>query len=158
SEKAAIVERLSQSGHPNLRTVLTALLEGRLFFRNSDQRIFIVKSAETDPLTLIDPISLNEAGTAPASDLSVIGTNNTLRRSLRATVARFALSSPEVAVRLEAVREMLKSLDDETLSLLRERDRVEANSRVRKEIGTALALAALNGSDSKARLDAIGIL
>src|SRR5713226_8584619 len=52
SDKASIVERLSQGGHPSLRVVLTALMEGRLYFRNSDHKIFIVKSAENDPLTL----------------------------------------------------------------------------------------------------------
>ena len=45
SDKENIVERLSQSGHPSVRAVLTALLEDRLYFRNSDQKIFIVKSA-----------------------------------------------------------------------------------------------------------------
>jgi hypothetical protein len=46
SDKENIVERLSQSGHPSVRAVLTALLEDRLYFRNSDQKVFIVKTAE----------------------------------------------------------------------------------------------------------------
>src|ERR1700704_4534382 len=52
AEKASSVERLSQGGHPSVRAVLTALMEDRLYFRNNDQKIFIVKSAEGDPLTL----------------------------------------------------------------------------------------------------------
>lgn len=158
SDKARIVERLSQGGHPSLRAVLTALLEDRLYFRNSDQKVFIVKSAEGDPLNLIDPLSLKSAGSAPADSLTQIGTNNALRRELRTTVARFALSSPEVAVRLDAVREMLRSLDDASVALLRERFGVETNSSVKKEIATGLALAALDGSDAKARLEAIATL
>ena len=158
SDKAAIVERLGQSGHPNLRVVLTALLEDRLYYRTSDQHIFIVKSAEGDPLTLIDPLTLKEAGPAPAADLTVIGTNNSLRRVLRITVAHYALSSPEVSVRSDAVRDMMKSLDDETVALLRERSAVEPNSGVKKQIGSALALAALNSPDPKTRLDAIAVL
>ena len=43
SDKANIVERLSQGGHPSVRAVLTAFLEDRLYFRNSDQKVFIVK-------------------------------------------------------------------------------------------------------------------
>ena len=50
------VERLSQTGHPSVRAVLTALLEDRLYFRNSDQKVFIVKAADADPLNLIDPL------------------------------------------------------------------------------------------------------
>ena len=158
SDKASIVERLSQSGHPSVRAVLTALLEDRLYFRNDDRRVFIVKTAEGDPLNLIDPLSLKGAGFAPADNLTKIGTNNALRRLLRTTVAHFALSSPDAAVRLEAVRDMLRSLDDATVAVLRERMRTETNSGVKKEIATGLALAALDGSDTKARLDAIATL
>ena len=157
-DKAQIVERLSQSGHASLHAVLTAFLEDRLSFRNSDQHVFILKSAEGDARTLIDPLSLQEAGTAPGGDLTAIGTNNRLRRLLRTTVARFSLSSADIAVRLNAVREMSKSLDDDTAAMLRERLRIETDPEVRKSIATALALAALDGSDSKARLEAIQAL
>src|SRR6266516_5952733 len=158
SDKANIVERLSQSGHPSVRAVLTAFLEDRLYYRNDNRKVFIGKSAEGDPLDLIDPLSLKAAGSAPADSLTKIGTNNGLRRTLRTTVAHFALSSPEVAVRLEAVRDMLRSLDEATVALLRERIGVETNSSVRKEIATGLALAALDGSDTKARLEAVATL
>src|SRR5258707_3763224 len=158
SEKAAIVERLSQGRHPSVRAVLTALMEDRLYFRNNDQKVFIVQSAEGDPLNLIDPLSLKDAGSAPADNLTKIGTNNSLRRMLRTTVAHFALSGPEVAVRLDAVRDMLRSLDEATVALLRERIGVETNAGVKKEIATGLALATLDGSDTRARLEAIATL
>jgi hypothetical protein len=64
-------------------------------------------------------------------------------------VAHFSLSSPDAAVRLDAVREMSRSLDEPTVALLRERLGVETNSGVKKEIATALALAALDGSDPR---------
>ncbi len=70
ADKEKIVERLSQSGHPSVRAVLTALLEDRLYFRNSDQKVFIVKSADADPLDLIDPLSLKDAGSASADSMS----------------------------------------------------------------------------------------
>src|ERR1700692_2951212 len=64
STKASIVERLGQGGHPSVRAVLTAFLEDRLYFQNSDQKVFIVKSADGDPLNLVDPVSLKDAGAA----------------------------------------------------------------------------------------------
>jgi urea transport system permease protein len=158
SDKESIVERLSKSGHPSVRAVLTAFLEDRLYFRNNDQKVFIVKSADADPLNLIDPLSLKEAGSAPADSLTKIGTNNGLRSVLRATLAHFALSSPDPAVRLDAVREMSRSLDAPALALLRQRLGVETNSNVKNEIATGLALAVLDSSDTKARLDAISTL
>jgi urea transport system permease protein len=107
---------------------------------------------------LIDPLSLKDAGSAPVDSLTQIGTNNALRREVRTAVARFALSGPEAGVRLDAVREMLRSLDDASVVLLRERLGVETDGAVKKEIKTGLALAALDGSDTKARLEAIATL
>jgi urea transport system permease protein len=158
SDKESIVERLSKTNHSSVRAVLTAFLEDRLYFRNSDQKIFIAKTADADPLDLIDPLSLKASGSVPAESLTKIGTNNGLRGMLRTTVAHFALSSPDVSVRMDAVREMSKSLDESTVALLRQRLGEETNSGVKKEIATALALAELDGSDSGARLDAIATL
>ncbi|HYP09105.1 MAG TPA: urea ABC transporter permease subunit UrtB [Bryobacteraceae bacterium] len=157
-DKEAIVERLGQTGHPNLRAVLTAFMEDRLSYRNDNQQIVLVKSAEADPRTLVDPISLKETGTAASDALTSIGTNNQLRRMLRMTVARFALASSDSAVRLEAVRDLSQSLDEATLALLRDRDKAETNASVKHEIAIALALAALDGTDRSARLQAIATL
>jgi urea transport system permease protein len=157
-DKAKIIEQISQSGHPSVRAVLTALMEERLYFRNSDQKIFIGKTADVDPLNLIDPLTLKSAGTASSDSLTQIGTNNALRRVLREAVARYSLSSPEVAVRLDAAREMSKSLGAATVSLLQQRLAVEKDSGVRKEIATGLALAALDSPDSTARMGAIATL
>jgi urea transport system permease protein len=158
ADKATIAERLSQTGHPSVRAVLTALMEDRLYFRNSDQKVFIGKSADADPVNLTDPLSLKSAGTASADSLTKIGTNNRLRSVLRTTVARFSLSSPDVGARLDAVEEMSRSLDDPTVALLRNRMAVETSSRVKKAIATALALAALDGPDGRARLEALATL
>ena len=158
STKANIVERLSQGAHPSVRAVLTAFMEDRLYFRNDDQKVFIAKLADEDPLNLIDPVSLKDAGSVPGDAMTKIGTNNGLRRTLRTTVAHFALASPDASVRLDAVRDMLRSLDDGTVALLRERMSVETSSSVKKEIAAGLALAALDDADTKARLDAIETL
>jgi urea transport system permease protein len=158
SDKAAIAERLSQTGHKSVRAVLTALMEDRLSYRNSDQRIFIIQTADEDPAQLVDPLTLKSAGSAPADSLTKIGTNNGLRHTLRTVVAHFSLSTPDASVRLQAVRDMLQSLDEQTLELLRKRLAVETNSGVKREIQTGLALATLDGTDAKARLDAVATL
>jgi urea transport system permease protein len=160
ADRESIVERLGKTGHPSVRVVLTALMEDRLCFRNSDQKVFVVKTADADPLSLIDPLTLKDAGPASADSVTKIGTNNGLRRLLRTTVAHFALSSPDASVRLDAAREMSQTLDDQTVAILRERLGVETNSAVKREIGMDLALAGLNGTDtdSKARLAAIATL
>ena len=161
-DKDKIVERLAQSGHPSVRAVLTAFLEDRLYFRNQrseDLPRQVGGERGLTTLDLIDPLTLKTAGSASVDDLTKIGTNNHLRRVLQTTLARFGLSSPDASVRLDAVQDMEQDLGRRaTLQLLRERDAVETNSEVKKEIATALALAALDGSDAQARLAAIATL
>ena len=159
-EKEAIGEQLIASGHARARDVLTALLDDRLYVRNADQRVVIAKTIDGSPATydLVDPLSLADVGSEPPEALTKIGTNNRLRRSLRTTLARFGLSSPNLAVRLAAIEDMLRSLDDPTVALLRERRSIEADAAVRDAIDTGLAMADLNGSDPPARLKAVETL
>jgi urea transport system permease protein len=158
SDKASIVERLTQTKHPSVGAVLTAFLEGRLFYRNDNRQVVVVKSAEGDPLTLLDPLSMKEAGAASGDALTSISTNNSLRRMLRTTVAQFALTSDDPAVRLEAARNMIRSLDDATVEVLRQRKGEERDAKVRQAIDTGIALVALDGSDSAERIRAIEVL
>jgi urea transport system permease protein len=159
-DKERIVERLTLMGHASTRAVLTAFLEDRLYARTQDQKLFIVKSTDESltTLALVDPISLKDAGTSGRDDLAKIGTNNRLRKVLKMTVARFALSSDDASVRLEAAQEMLRSLDEPTIALLRQRVGVERDRAVKAEIETGLALVALDSSDPKTRLEAVATL
>ncbi len=159
ADKDAIVERLGSSGHASTQTVLTAFLEDRLYFRTSDQTVFVIKAGDDgQPVQLFDPVTGAASGSASIDDLTKIGTNNRLRRALRTTVARFGLSNPDAALRLTAVGDMLRQLDESTIELLRQRLGVETDAAVKAQIETGLALAALDGTDQKARLVAIATL
>jgi urea transport system permease protein len=159
ADKEAIVERLIQSGHSSTRAILNAFLEDRLFYRNDNQTVFMAKSTEGDPASWnwSTPDSQGRRQHT-GGQLTKIGTNNRLRRVLRTTVARFGLSSPDAAVRLEAVHDMLRSLDEATVAMLRERVDAETDSNVKKAIATGLALADLEGTDSDARIKAVAVL
>ena len=156
-EKEAVAERLLATGHPSVREVLTALLEDRLFVRESDGRVFVVESNDERlaAYRLIDPASLDGVEAVDPDLLQRIITNNRLRRFLRATMARFELSSADAGVRLDAVRELLRGLDDATLDLLRRRADVETDADVAYEIETALSVAALDDDDPQVRIDAV---
>ncbi len=157
ADKEAIAERIIAAGHPRVRAVLTALLEDRLYNRTADNKIFIVKTTEGDlpAYALVDPVSGADAGEAPPDALAKIGSNNRLRRSLRTSLARFGLSSQDPAVRLGAIQDMLRSLDEPTVVLLRERKAVETDAGVQMAIDTGLAMADLDATDTAVRLAAI---
>ncbi len=156
-EKEAIIGHLIELHRPNTRAVLNALLDGRLYQRQSDKKVFIADESG-DGFKLTDPVTLADAGTASSDDLDKIGTNNSLRKSLRGAVAQFALSDPDRKVRLQAVTEMLRTLDETTIDALRKRLPDEKDSKVRRAIAAGLALADLDSPDADVRLKAVGTL
>jgi urea transport system permease protein len=159
-EKEAIVARLAASGHAGTAGVLSAMLEDRLYVRASDGRVFITTSADdTQPtFTLLDPGTLRPVGSAPVDSLARIGTNNRLRRVLRTTAARFALSNPDPAIRLAAVTDMMRALDEGTADILRQRLPVEPDVGVKRAIETSVAMWSLSDTDPTVRLAAVGTL
>jgi len=156
-EKAAAVTALSELKHPNGRAVLTALLDGKLYFRNADNRVFITDGGET-VLALTDPQTLKAAGSGGPDDYTRITTNNSLRKALRSAVASFALSDPDADVRLSAVREMLRSIDADSVAVLRARMETERDADVRKAMREGLALADLDSTEADTRLAAVAAL
>jgi urea transport system permease protein len=156
-EKAAAVTALTELKHPNGRAVLTALLDGKLYFRNADNKVFITDGGETS-LALTDPLTLASAGSGKSDDYSRITTNNSLRKTLRSAVASFALSDPDAGVRLDAVHEMLRSMDDDSVALLRARLEKETDADVKKVMREGLALADLDSADADTRLAAVAAL
>lgn len=159
-EKEALAERMLDTGHAGVRDVLVALLEDRLFERERDGRIYVVESND-DRLAefqLLDPASLDRVEAVAPDLLRRIITNNRLRRFLRGTIARFSLSSTDSGVRLEAARELLRGLDEETIDLLRRRAQVETDPDVAYELETALALEALDHGYPAVRIAAVETL
>lgn len=166
SRKAELVRALAELRQPGTRELLGALLEGNVYSRASDGKVFIVAPVEsgyvlTDPLT-----GTPGAGTVPEAGLEKVIINNALRRVLRSALAQFDLSSPDKEVRLAAVREMLKAFDEgasssgavAAMTALRARLVGERDTAVKHEIQTGLALAALSDEVPSKRIAAIGSL
>ena len=159
-DKEKIIDQLAASNHPSVRAILTSFLQGRLYYRNQDMQVVLIKQGDEDsPMPhLIDPVTLKPAGTASSDDLTKMVTNNRLRRVLQTTLARYGLSSADPSVRLESAQDIEKDLDEGNVQLLRDRSKVETDPKVKSEIDTGLALATLDGSDAQARLAAVSTL
>ena len=158
AEKSAAVAALAELRHPNTRAVLGALLDGRLFYRTADNQVFITPEVPDEGearLALTDPLTLESAGDAAAEDVTRITTNNGLRKALRSVVASFALADPDPGARLDAVREMLRSLDDDGIAVLRAGAAREKDPEVLKAMREGLAYATLGSTDANERLAAV---
>ena len=157
SDKATIVRTLSDTHQAGVREVLTAFLEGNLYYRTEDSKVFLVTESG-DQYQLKDTLTLQDAGVAAADGFEKIVANNQLRKTLRIAIAQFDLSSPSADTRMDAVKEILRSLSDENAVLLGKRLKVETDSKVRTAIMTGLALIDLDSSDADKRLAAVNAL
>jgi urea transport system permease protein len=155
SEKRDLIKQLSALHDPRVRAVLQSLLDGSLYARAADGRVFLT-TEDGDSLNLTDALTSAVAGRAPAADFSLIGVNNQLRKALRVALAQFDLSSPDRDKRLSAVAEMLRGLDEESIAVLRQSMSIEKDAAVRREMQVGLALVDLDGSDVDRRLAAVG--
>jgi urea transport system permease protein len=166
SRKNEIVQQLVALGHTSTREILTAFLEDRLVATAAAddgvaRKIVIVAPGQDESLAevaVLDPVTLEAAGTGPRTGFERITTNNGLRRALRGAIAQFSLSSPDAAIRVTAVKEMLRSIDDDGIALLRDRLAMETDKAVRKQINLALAMADLTNADAAVRLAAVTTL
>jgi urea transport system permease protein len=156
--KEEAIRQVLEVRHAGSKPLLAALLDGRVFVRDADLHVFIVASADADPLELIDPLTQKSAGTGAAGEFSKVTTNNRLRKTLRGAIASFDLGDDSARVRLAAVKELLRTLDDDTISLLRTQIEKEDDADVIEQIQAGLALADLRSEDPQVRLAAVRVL
>jgi urea transport system permease protein len=157
ADKRTLIEQMLALRDARVRALLQALLDGNLDVRAADNRVFITapEGDSGEDLRLTDPLSPAAAVTAPSDGLSKIGVNNQLRKELRVALAQFDLSSPDAGVRLAAVKEMLRAVDDAGIAVLRERIKIESDTSVKREIRVGLALADLDNGDAATRRAAV---
>lgn len=163
--KSELVRSLAAMHRPGTKELLQALLDGKVYARTSDHKVFVVEPAASG-YVLTDPLTGKGAGTEPEEGFEKVGINNSLRRTLRSALAQFDLSSPDKGLRLAAVKELLKSFDEggstsaatTAMTLLREQLGKERDGAVKREIQTGLALADLGDGDAAKRLAAVAAL
>jgi len=137
--------------------ILKALLESNLFYRKSDKHLVITTETE-DGYFLTDAITGSKIGTVGKRDVKKIRTNNKLRKFLRNAIAQLSLSSKSADVRLDAISEISKNLNQESISLLRHTLTTESNEKVKNAVKLALAFADIHNEDKSTRLSAIRLL
>jgi urea transport system permease protein len=155
AQKNDAVRKLAQLQQPGTKALLTAFLDGDLYVRSSDSKVFIIVAASNDHYKLTDAITQQVTDATSTDGFDKIGANNQLRKALRNAIAQFDLNSASAETRLAAVKEMLRSLEVDNIAALRERLAKETDTAVRDEIRTSLAFVELDSSDANQRLAAI---
>jgi urea transport system permease protein len=117
----------------------------------SDHQVYIVQGDKA-----IDPVT-GEPLELPASAEDVVS-NNRMRGELDAALASLSLFSPDQAVRLKAIKSMLKEPDAEKLPMLEKALKAEQVEALKNQLEFAKAAIEINSSDDAKRLAAVKIL
>jgi len=156
-EKQQVLADLTRTDHPQLLNTFRHLLNGELYYMKSDKRVVYAMPTDKGYQTY-DVITDRKLQVVDKFDMRKIGINNRMRNMLGVEIAKLSLNDKDAEVRLKAVKELVGSLDADSIRLLRKQQAVEKNDKVKDAIDIGLALADLNSDDQKTRIAAIKTL
>ena len=157
-DRTAQIEAITAKGDVRAVPALQALQGGTLYFRKSDKKVFLTQK-DGSGLTLIEPLTGQEAGTAAKKELRKVKVNNKLRRLLSAEIGSMTLESPDSTVRLAAAQSMYASADPGNLEALEQALSKETEADVQEVMQLARASTVLKtDADDTTKIAAIETL
>ncbi|PNI06957.1 urea ABC transporter permease subunit UrtB [Vibrio diazotrophicus] len=161
------VDSILQSGDERAANVLSLLLNGDLYVEKSSSTLVVIKAKEGSDVTIQPLLSTNDGDTSTANSQSTvssraikkIGINNSLRGKLKSAIAALSISHPNPDKSVDAINQLMGSMDEESYQLLKDHLVKESDAKV-KDLGTtALAIYDLkNSSDDNVLAQAIDTL
>lgn len=159
SDKKGAIEWLSQSSDTEqAKNILTPWLEGDLYYRKSDEALFVISSLKSGQTATALFDARNVTIDNPR-DFSKVRTNNSLRSEIRDVIARMDISALQATTRLQAVNSLLGSTHPQTIEKMRVQLANESDADVRDAILLALAMNQVQTSDdAQAKMAAIEVI
>ncbi len=130
---------------------MAVLLEGE---PDGDKKFALVSAATGEPVTGAD----GSAVRMDKDDLYLADTDSSLRRVMKGVTDRIALSSPDVAKRLRAVKDTGLEQDLAKLPLLEQLAAIEKTGKVKAALAEAIAMLKLRSEDMAVREAAVAEL
>jgi len=157
SKKEAIIYKIAAIKDSRKVAILQTMLDGELYYRKQDKRIIIrKKSAEQYRIT--DVLNKKSLGLVDSGAMKKVKVNNKLRRILRGIIARLSLEDESKKIRLAAVYNIQKNINDSGATLLRESLSTEKDEDVREAMITGVALMDVLSEDKDTRIKSVAIL
>jgi urea transport system permease protein len=153
-EKAVIIKKIQQLEHQRSLTILSQLLDGKVYYKKDDKMV-VIADIKDKTANIINASTGESLGQTPKNKLKKVGINNKLRRVLNSSIAQLSLADEDAKVRKSAAVEMFKNMDDETSSILKQRLTVEKNKHVISALQTAISINQLNSPIHEKKLQAI---
>lgn len=155
--KGKAIEQLAKFQNSRKILILQALVDGDLFEVRESGQIVIAESKE-DKYSIVLADNGNDIGLVESSAIKKIKLNNRLRSKIRSLVATLQLNSAAAEVRLQAVKTLSKSINQQSLFTLKKLAEIEKDDDVLDALGLVFALDNLNSTDRLIRLKGIETL
>ena len=161
-DKTTAINSIANSKNPAAADILTALLEGNLFYHKKNKETVIVEETAPKEFKIKHPISMQSLGVKPKKELKKvyrkIGINNKLRRLLNEKLAVLTIYSDDKETRISAARNMLKNPSFSTVEILRNAVQEETDAEVKELMRVCIAAADAKSDDVEIQLNAINSL
>ncbi|WP_417517206.1 urea ABC transporter permease subunit UrtB [Minwuia sp.] len=152
------VNAIAATGDTRAADVLTALNDGDLYYRKSDDKVFIARDADKG-VDLLDPLTGELVENVGKRAARKIGINNSLRRAIRGAMGSLTLRSPDARVRQAAAQSLFKSPDPGAIATLDAAIEAETDDGVRDAMIEARAASVLlSDLDAATKIAAIEAL
>ncbi|MEC5288951.1 urea ABC transporter permease subunit UrtB [Aurantimonas sp. C2-5-R2] len=154
----AVIAELAATGEPEVARTLRALSAGDLYWRESDEAVFIV-TGKGNAVTLRDPLTGKEAGTAPSGDLTKVRIKNSIRNAITGALGSLTLRAADPNVRLRAASTLFSDADPDMLEPIEAALAEETDPAVKARMEEARASAILaSHRPAAAKAEAAAIL
>ncbi len=154
SDKSRAVDLLSKDGSEKSQALLSALLEGNLFYLKADKRLLFAEK-EGKGYLIRDALTDASLGSVGKRKVKKITVNNTMRGDIRASLAVMNLKHPDAEKRLAAVNQLLDRPEAGSAELLQPLLAEEKDGDVREAMATVIAIQQLQSEDAAQQLAAI---
>ncbi len=144
----SLVEELEAVQDERLLLIFESMLDGNLFYLKSNKKVVSIRGDKDGIYTVEDVISNEIVSDLTKSQLKKIKVNNRLRKQLRKAIAKLTLFSPNVALRKNAVENLISDLSPDNIELIEEAQAIEKNNSVLKKMDLALNIAKLDSNDN----------
>ena len=153
-DKSRAIALLSAAGGEPASSLLSAIVDSRLYYVKGDKRIVIVEKIDSK-FQLFDALSGEDLGISSKRKVRKITINNRLRREIRLALSRIALTHQDAGLRLAAVESFMGKAAPELLLQLQSLRETETSPGVINAIDAVIAFSDLESGNVEQQLQAV---
>ncbi len=153
-QKETALRQLVQVNDPRVLEIFKALQDARLYIATQSGE-FIYLNEDTDPPSGMKVLNGDKLADIDPAAYDKVSVNNQLRTTLKELIAGLNLHSPDRALRLAAVNELVGDVTPEKLALFNQLLTQEKDPEIAEVMQVAIAIADLDGTDSQAKIQAL---